>query len=88
MLTLFSIPEAFSGPIGTLQANAIGSWIWLDANCEDICLTTILAWLWPPRCLEHGMNYSRRAFRPSLPCAPWMRHSRRVSDLFLRSIDQ
>ena len=36
MLTLFTIPKAFSGRIGLLQANAIGSWVRLNANCEVI----------------------------------------------------
>ena len=36
MLTLFTIPKAFSGRTGLIQANAIGSWIRLNANCEVI----------------------------------------------------
>ena len=36
MLTLFSIPKAFSGRVGVLQANAIGSWTRLDSDCEVI----------------------------------------------------
>jgi hypothetical protein len=36
MLTLFSIPKAFSGSAGIHQANAIGSWIRLGAECDVI----------------------------------------------------
>ena len=36
MLTLFSISKAFSGSAGILQANAIGSWIRLGAECDVI----------------------------------------------------
>ena len=36
MLTLFTIPRAFSGHTGLVQANAIGSWIRLNANCDVI----------------------------------------------------
>jgi hypothetical protein len=36
MLTLFTIPKAFSGHAGVIQDNAIGSWIRLGAGCEVI----------------------------------------------------
>lgn len=36
MLTLFSIPKAFSGHIGVIQDNAIGSWVRLGRDCEVI----------------------------------------------------
>jgi len=36
MLTLFSVPRAFSGHTGVIQHNAIESWVRLDADCEVI----------------------------------------------------
>jgi hypothetical protein len=36
MLTLFSLPRAFSGSTGLIQDNAIGSWVRLGAGCEVI----------------------------------------------------
>jgi hypothetical protein len=36
MLTLFTIPKAFSGATGTAQDNAIGSWTRLGDGCEVI----------------------------------------------------
>jgi len=36
MLTLFSIPKAFSGESQTIQSNAIGSWRRLGADCQLI----------------------------------------------------
>jgi hypothetical protein len=36
MLTLFTIPKAFSGHVGIIQDNAVGSWIRLGSGCEVI----------------------------------------------------
>jgi hypothetical protein len=36
MLTIFSIPKAFRGYIGTIQRNAIQSWLQLSPRCEVI----------------------------------------------------
>jgi hypothetical protein len=36
MLTIFSTPKPFRGHIGTIQRNAIGSWVCLDPGCEVI----------------------------------------------------
>src|SRR5574341_368812 len=36
MITIFSIPKPFRGHIGTIQRNAIGSWIHLHPGCEVI----------------------------------------------------
>ncbi len=38
MLTIFSIPKAFNGPIGTIQRNAIKSWTLLRPECEVILM--------------------------------------------------
>ena len=34
MLTIFTIPKAFKGPMRTFQLNAIGSWLRLEPACE------------------------------------------------------
>lgn len=39
MLTIFSIPKPFVGPIGVIQRNAIQSWLKLDPECEIILFT-------------------------------------------------
>ena len=36
MLTIFTIPKAFEGPIGVIQRNAIKSWTLLQPSCEII----------------------------------------------------
>ena len=36
MLTIFSIPKAFSGHVGIIQDNAIGSWTQLAQDCEVV----------------------------------------------------
>lgn len=38
MLTLFSVPKAFRGPIAVIQRNAIQSWLHLRPACEVILL--------------------------------------------------
>jgi hypothetical protein len=38
MVTLFTVPKAFSGRIATIQMNAIGSWAQLSPPCETIVI--------------------------------------------------
>ncbi len=38
MLTLFSVPKPFTGPIGVIQRNAIRSWTLLGPECEILLL--------------------------------------------------
>jgi len=38
MITFFSVPKAFKGHIGTIQTNAIESWLYLDPKPEIILL--------------------------------------------------
>ena len=73
MLTVFSIPKAFTGHIATIQRNAIQSWLRLEPGCEvmlcgndpgvaEICRELDLPHLDGVACNEYGTPLLSSAF--------------------------